>query len=403
MTSKDYDSAMLREIRNSVAHLNSFNATQTFDYLASCMPPEEIAKYRRVILTGCGDSYCAGIAAKPVFENVESFKGTGMLPGTPTEALRNIEFTRYYNTYRGWDFNGPNAYRTLVCAVSFSGGPMRPREAMARINAVGGGSVAFTGNNNSNFAKEAKWVVNYNMAPGEPDVPQVRSYQASCFSLMMFGLYMSYCKGQMTRAQADEQRLAAMQYVNSFSGKVLADIEEKAFALAEKWEAIGVDLMDFVAEGADYATSFFGSAKMVESFGGLTTHDDAEDWLHINYFNRTPEKVGTFIIANETSPSFGRDLETIKVMVDVGRPLAIITDAEDISVFPEEATVFQLPKPKYRWANPLMQHIPMDYVAAFVGLMRGEYPYRRNQAPHDRDPHASRFIQSKMVVLGKED
>ena len=43
-------------------------------------------------------------------------------------------------------------------------------------------------------------------------------------------------------------------------------------------------ILEFIGDGADYATAFFGSAKMVESFGGLTTYDDSEDWNHINFF-----------------------------------------------------------------------------------------------------------------------
>ena len=56
MTSKEFDSPLLRELRKNVPNMNGFNATQTFDYFASVMPPEEVVKYRRVILTGCGDS-----------------------------------------------------------------------------------------------------------------------------------------------------------------------------------------------------------------------------------------------------------------------------------------------------------------------------------------------------------
>ncbi|MBR2591502.1 MAG: hypothetical protein IKD62_00860 [Oscillospiraceae bacterium] len=398
MTSKEFDSLLLRELRKNVPNMNGFNTTQTFEYFESVMPPEEVVKFRRVLLTGCGDSYCAGLAAKPVFENIESFKGTGQKPGIPTEAHRNIEFSRYYNTYRGWDYNGPNAYRTLLCAISVSGGPVRPREALLRMKEKGGGAVAFTNNPNSLMAQAADWVVNYNMTPSEGPVPNVRSYQASVFSLMMFALYMSVCKGIMTREEAEKQRTACMAYINAFSGSKMAEIEEKAFQLSQDWEERGIENMDFVADGPDYSTSFFGSAKMVESFGGLTTHDDSEDWLHINFFIRKPEKVGTFIIANESSKAFSRELETIKVMLHIGRPLAIITDAEDLSVFPEGATIFQLPKSKVRWANPLMQHIPMDYVAAFTGLLRKASPYRREDGTHpDVKPH--RFIDSKLVIV----
>ncbi|MGI5888113.1 MAG: hypothetical protein ACOX6J_01890 [Oscillospiraceae bacterium] len=399
MKHNEMDSGMLRELRNNVRHINSFGATQTFDYMHAAYPEDEIKKIRNVILTGCGDSYCAGIAAKPVFENTETFKGTGMAPGTPTEALRNIEFTRYYNTYLGWDPLTVGSY--LVCATSVSGNPVRPREALARINELGGHSAAFTNNPSGIFAQTAEHVIDYQMAPSEKNVPNVRSYQASVWSLMVFGLYMSACKGQISWEEADKQRMAALEYANSFKASVIAEIEEHAFDISRRWEEDGVDLMDFIGEGADYATAFFGSAKMVESFGGLTTNDDAEDWNHINYFNRTPSKVGTFIVANTSSPSFSRDLETINVAVDMGRPVVVITDT-DQKLFPDDAEVFSLPKPEYKWANPLMEHLPMDFVAAFTGLLREESPYRRYENATSRqslDVGAARFTKSELVIV----
>lgn len=389
MNVKDFDNPMLKEIRSTIANYNGFNKTQSFDYYKSVVPMEELKAYENVVLTGCGDSYCSAVAAKPVFEGASA-------EGIETEALRNIEFTRYYNTYKGWD-DASDKY--LVGAVSISGGPVRPREALARINNLGGASVAFTNNPASEFAKVAKYVIDLHIVPSEDDVPLVRPYEGSTFSLMMFGLYMNVAQGKMTLEEAEAQRAAAMEYVNSFDGEVLDTIEEQALALSEKWEALGVDQMDFVGDGADWATAFYGSAKMVESFGGLTTNDDSEDWCHINYFNRTPEKVGTFVVANENSGSFGRCLETIRVMNAIGRPTAVITDADDLSVFPEGVDVFKLPKAKVAWANPLMQHLPMDFAAAFIGELKNVPPFRLDSAVHDIDRPAYRFKKSEMVIV----
>ena len=395
------DSGLLRELRNVVRHVNGFGATQTLDYMSYVYPQEELKKIRRVILTGCGDSYCAGVAAKPVFENTETFKGTGMAPGTPTEAPRNIEFTRYFNTYLGWDPLTVAGY--LVAAVSISGNPVRPREALARINEIGGHSLAITNNATGLFAQTAEHVLDLQMAPSEGGVPNVRSYQASVWSLMVFGLYMSACKGQISWEEAEKQRVAALKYVNEFKASVNDEIEAHAFEISKKWEEDGIEQMEFIGDGADYATAFFGSAKMVESFGGLTTYDDSEDWNHINYFKRKPEKIGTFIIANTSSPAFSRELETINVSAEMGRPTVVITDG-DASLFPSKADVFTLPKPEYKWVNPLMQHLPMDYVAAFTGLMRGEVPYRRyadkvSKQMQKTDEVAGRFTKSKLVVV----
>ena len=98
MNHNDYSSALLAQIRNSVRDVNTIAAAETFEFFESCIPVSAVKTFSRVTLTGCGDSYCAGIAAKPVFENAEAFTGTGMVPGTPTEALRNIDCSRDLNT-----------------------------------------------------------------------------------------------------------------------------------------------------------------------------------------------------------------------------------------------------------------------------------------------------------------
>lgn len=395
MNHNDYSSALLAQIRNSVRDINTIAAAETFSFLEGCVPPEAVREFKRVALTGCGDSYCAAIAAKPVYENAESFTGSGMVPGTPTEALRNIECSRYYNTYKGWE---PTTLAgNVVCAVSISGSPRRPTEAVKRFRAIGGKSVAFTTNPNSELAQNANYVVPMTL-PACDHAPNVTSYYSSLFSLIMFGFYMSYVKRQISRDEAERFRTGLLQYVNAYSGSVMACLSEQAFQLALQWENDGVNNMDFVGDGADYATAFFGSAKMVEAFGGLTTNDDSENWCHINYFLKDTEHIGTFVIANSGSPSFNREVEMIRVACELRKHIAVITDA-DPTLFPENAVVFQTPKPKAPWMAPLMQHIPMDFVAAFIACFRGTPPFRQDSSVHQQDAICARFRKSQIQIL----
>lgn len=395
MNYKDYQSEMLRQTWSSVKDVNTIAAAEPFELFESCVPKEVASAVSRVVLTGCGDSYCASIAAKPVFENAERSTRTGMVPGTPTEALRNVEFTRYYNTYKGWE---PTTLKNnMLCAVSISGAPKRPTEAVERMNAVGGNSVAFTTNPNSELAVNSKFVVPMCLPPCDL-APNVTSYYSSMFSLIMFGLYISTAKGQISREDAEYSRKGLLKYVNSYSGRVMDDLAKKAYELAVQWDKDGVEVMDFVGDGSDYATAFFGSAKMVEAFGGLTTNDDSEGWCHINYFIKNVDKVGTFIVANTDSPSFSRELETIKIACRLRSHVAVITDGDE-SLFPENAIVFRTPVPQSPWMSAFMQHIPMDFVAAYYGCFRGTMPFRRDSDVHMKDADCARFRQSKIEIV----
>ena len=402
MTHREYDNALLTQIRNAAGTVLSMSKTFTFDYIASKVPAADMAEIEHVYLTGCGDSYCIGIAAAPCFENELSHTGGGY-PALRTDAMRNIEFARYHNTYAGWD--PEDAKRSLVCAVSITGSPARPREALARLNALGGKTVAFTDNEESLFAKEAKYVIRLNVPqdfykPGitDEECPGMTSYIAGTYAVMMFGLYMNVCKGYLTMEEALEQQRGAIAYAEQFTGEVIDRIDEQAYRIACKWEEAGFDQMDFISEGQEFATAFFGSAKMVESFGAITTNDDAEDWCHINYFNRNPSRIATFVVANESSRAFSRDVETIRCIEAIKRPCMVVTDA-DRSNFPKGVEVISLPKPKYRWANALLQHMPIDFVAAYIGIFRKSNPVGIGSQLHEIDAECKRFKQSKIVII----
>lgn len=395
MNYSDYTSCLLEQVRNSVKDINTIAENETFEFFEKCVPFDVIKKAGNVFITGCGDSYCAAIAAKPVFENADTSTKTGMVPGTPTTAFRNIEFSRYFNTYRGWDKFTMD--RNMLCAISISGSPSRPTEAALRMNEHGGVTVAFTANPEGKLAQNCKYVIPMTL-PEYGLAPNVTSYYSSMFSLMMYGFYMSVAKNQLTREQAEACRQGLLDYVNSYDKEVMDRLAKQAHDLAKAWEDDGVDNMDFIGDGPDYATAFFGSAKMVEAFGGLTTNDDSEDWCHINFFIKDTDHIGTFIIANEDSPAFSRELETIKVACSIRKHVAVISDA-DISLFPDNAVVFTIPKAKSVWMHPLMEHIPMDFVAGYIGCWHGLNPFRKDEEPQCRDINNGRFRESKIEIV----
>ena len=395
MDHKDYTSPLLEQIRNSVKDIHTIAKNETFEFFEQCVPPEVVKGGGNVFITGCGDSYCAAIATKPIFENADTSTKTGMVPGTPTRACRNIDFSRYYNTYSGW--NPLTLDRNMLCVVSISGSPARPNEAALRINEHGGTSVAFTANTQGKLAGNCKYVVPMTL-PDYDLAPNVTSYYSSVFSLMMYGFYMSSVKKQLTAEQAQKCREGLLEYVDSYDEEAMERLSKQAFDLARKWEEDGVDNMDFVGDGPDYATAFFGSAKMVEAFGGLTTNDDSEGWCHINYFIKDTDHIGTFVIANEDSPAFSRQLETIGVMCSIRKHVAVITDADE-SLFPENAVIIKVPKAKALWMHPLMEHIPMDFVAGYIGCWRGRRPFRNSEEPWCLDQDAARFRKSKIEII----
>lgn len=395
MEHNEYKSVLLEQIRNSVKDVNTIAEGEPYELFEKCVPRDEAKKASNVFITGCGDSYCAGIAAKPVYENAETSTRTGMVPGTPTNAMRIIDFSRYLYTYSRWE--PLTEQNNLLCVISISGSPSRVNEAAKRINEHNGISVGFTCNPEGKLAKNCKYYIPMTL-PDYDVAPNVTSYYASLYSLMMFGLYISEVKGQISKSDVETCQKDLLEYVNSYTDEVMNTISKQAYDLSVAWENDGVDNMDFVGDGPDYATAFFGSAKMVEAFGGLTTNDDSEQWCHINFFIKDTDHIGTFIVANSDSPAFSREVETVELACKVRKHVCVITDA-DKSLFPESAVVIQVPKAKKLWMHPLMEHIPMDFVAGYIGCFRGLNPFRINEQPQCNDPNQDRFRNSKIEII----
>ena len=265
-----------------------------------------------------------------------------------------------------------------------------------RINAHGGTSVAFTTNPEGKLAGNCKYTIPMTL-PSYDLAPNVTSYYSSLFSLMMFGFYMSKAKDQLSEEQAKACREGLLEYVNAYE-PVMDQLSRQAYDLARKWEDDGVDNMDFIGDGADYATAFFGSAKMVEAFGGLTTNDDSEDWCHINYFLVEPEKIGRVVVANKPTPSYNRILETIHAIELIESPCIILTDA-DRSEFPETMEVFTVPAPKYFWMAPLTQHIPFDMVAGYIAALKNVPTFRADDERYSSEISMNRLKSGTQIKI----
>ena len=384
-----YNSAMLTQLRNIVPLFNELFDKITFDSIESMVPAEVMKNAENIIITGCGDSYCAAIASKPAFR------------GLHVETPRNIEAARYINTFKNWDKE--KMAKTLVCAISVSGGPARPREVLLRFKEVGATVLAFTDHPESPLGQVAEYCVNMNV-PKFPFSPLTIPYMASQYAVMMFGLTLSYTNGSITKAQAEDERQSIIDYINMFTDEIINDIDAKTLAITEKWLSMNVDQYDYIGDDQEYSTAFFGSAKLVESSGELTTIDDPEDWNHINFFNAAPSTTATLVVANEQSPSFSRIAEAITTARLLGRPVLVVTDSD--KEFADGCDVFRLPKPKYRWVNAMLEHLPLDFVAAYVGLLHGRVPFRQDTVNQNEDPSVQtnphiygRFKLSKLEIV----
>lgn len=359
MNREDYSNSLLRQCLKLEECVNI--AYKNILPQVNALPVKEIWDVQKVFISGCGDSWLAGVATKPAFESITKIE---------TQAFRAIEFSRILNNKNlGYSPNTP-----LVILISYSGTVTRMIECAKRASKYGANTIAITNNPESPLAKECRYCINVGLPEGEYQPGDI-TYNTSMLALYMIALRIGRVRNTITPLEYDDMNSEILSYTNKCQEKV-EEFAIRAFDIACKWKDLKAQ--DFIGDYGDYATAFFGSAKVIECFGGYTTYDDSEDWCHINYFLVDPDKIGRVVITNKTAPSFGRMLETINAIKLIESPCIIVSDA-DKSEFPEGMEVFTLPTPKYFWLNPFMEHVPFDLVAGYIAQLKGIKNFREDE------------------------
>ena len=380
MNRNDFDNSLARQARRFEEYVKIV-CDSVFPQ-AEKLPVKEIWDAQKIFITGCGDSWLAGIAAKPAFESVTKIE---------TNAPRAIDFSRALsNKNLGYSPNTP-----LVILISYSGTAARVIECAQRAVKYGANTIAITNNPESPLAKTCRYCIHVGLPEDGEYQPGLTTYNASMLALFAIALWIGRVRGKISPLEFEDIRKELISYV-SVCQKQIEGYEERAFEIAGKWKDLKAE--DFIGDYADYATAYFGSAKVIETFGGYTTYDDSEDWCHINYFLADPERIGRVVITNKATPSFGRMLETIGAVKILKCPCMIVTDAEK-EEFPEEMEVFTTPAPKYFWMAPLFQHIPFDFVAGYIAALKGAVGFRADDERYSSDLSKSRLKDGTQIVI----
>ena len=358
MDKKDFENSLTRQARDTEKMVRVVFDSVTAQ-LGRTLTTKEVFDAQKIFITGCGDSWLAGVACKAAFESITKVE---------THVMRAVEFSRHLNGKNlGYSPNTP-----MVLVISYSGEATRAVECALRATERGANTIAITNDPNSRLAKACRHTVCVGLPEGGEYFPGGTTYIASMTALMLIAMRVGRIRETISGETYLDMRQALLDYAHDFQNEV-EGYTDRAFALAQTWKDLRAE--DFIGDYSDYATAFFGSAKIIETFGGYTTYDDSEDWCHINYFLAQPETIGRVVITNPSTPSFGRMLETLNAVKLLESPCIVVSEREK-ELFPESFAVFTTPKPRYFWLNPLLQHIPFSLVAGYIAAMKGEQPFR---------------------------
>lgn len=340
----------------------------------------EIFNIQRIVLTGCGDSYAAGMATKHAFE---------MLTGIPTEVVPAIELSRFYcEKHLGVDCQNP-----LVIAVSNSGGVARLSEAVQRAKMHGCFVLGVTGNEESPMGMHCDKILKLYIPPFE-SAPGTRSYAVSVIALLLLAIRFGEVRGKYTMDTAMDMRYD-IKNQGALLEELLPDMETICEKVAEQWKDF--DCYDFVGSGFDYATAWFGYCKVLEATGKYAMHINSEEWFHLNFFARNVSKIGTVVVGNTTSPGLSRTKELVHYANVLGRPMVVITDGSKED-FDEEATYIKVPSPKYPISMPITHFAPICLLMGYISEMIGEKYGRGCEGPWSFAEGGAGVKNSEIIV-----
>jgi glucosamine 6-phosphate synthetase-like amidotransferase/phosphosugar isomerase protein len=204
--------------------------------------------------------------------------------------------------------------------------------------------------------------------PKFENAPGVRTYMVSVMALLLMAIRIGEVRSVYSMDQA-----MAYRYDLCSQGKKLAELlpemDKKCLDLSQKWS--GMEAFDFIGAGFDYAAAWYGHAKIFEATGKYSMHVDSEEWLHLNFFMRNINKIGTFMFANSENPALSRDIEVAEFCVRLKRPFAIVYDGDEKD-FHVAAEYIKTPKTEYPISIPLTQFAPLAIISGYIAAMIGE-------------------------------
>lgn len=353
---KEFDNAMRRQAY-SIPDLIIQQYELMEPRIREALSFEEIYSLQHIIITGCGDSMAAGMAVRQSFEQ---------LTGLRVDVIPAIDVARYFPAKRvGYSPNCP-----LVVTVSNSGKVSRVKEAIMRMNELGALTMGLTSGPATPLGSVCQKVVDTSIPPFE-SAPGVRGYLASLEALLLLAIRIGEVRGKYTMDQANLYRKDIKKCAVSIQ-ESLEGTDEKVYAIAKGWHTFGG--FDFVGSGLDYASAWYGHAKMMEAAGKYAMHINTEEWLHLNFFLKDVDTTGTVAVIDDENKALGRMKEALHYMQVMKRPLMVVTDVKGLDV--PDMSYIQVPKTDFEVTSPLMYFIPMALLAGYIGAMSGE-PYSR--------------------------
>ncbi len=335
------------------------------------LDPALLAETSHFYITGCGDSYFAGLAARYAF---------GRYAGIPTEALEALEFGRY-----AAEFVPPGS---LVFGISNSGKATRSVEALVNARLGGASTVAITGNSDGWLAQEADIILDQsvrlageligmpsNLATDADDRPRRGSfglvnYLASLTTLYLLAFQTGVVRGCLSQSRADALR-AELRSTSGLIAETVRICTPAAEAYAEQVKDI--DSYTFLGSGPSLATSLFYAAKTYELPRVYGVSQELEEWAHEQFF-LTGKGTQVLFIAPQ-GRAVSRIRELLHTTQTMGGSGVVVTDESNPELAEAADVTLSVAGSVSEALSPLVYCVPGQLFATYLAKSRGRLAF----------------------------
>jgi glutamine---fructose-6-phosphate transaminase (isomerizing) len=342
---------------------------------------EAVQRIPRIYLVGCGDSLYAAIAARLMFERYT---------GVATEAVAALEFSRYLVDYM------PSG--SLVIAISVSGGVSRTVEAAEWATRHRGWVVALTGRADSKITQIAQdSIVHY--AVLHNDAQRLSTRGLANFEASLIALYLAAVQTGITLGRIDAaEGVRVQQELRA----VAADMDQTIQANTEitrryAEEARECETFFLLGAGPNYATAYFGAAKLLEGPNLNGVPQELEEWAHEQYF--LTRKGTEVIILATPGQSIDRAREIVRTVKAVGGRAVVITSPAEVANFGEVDFIFPIMGEIREIYTPLAYALPLEQLAIHLQNIRGSLPVANDAEENYRRQVVRQSIQQSTMRM----
>ena len=320
-----------------------------------------VEKLKRIYITGCGDSYFAGVCARYTFDRY-----TGLC----TEAVEALEFSRYLVDFIPTD--------SLVFPISYSGRVARTLETAILARQRGATVIGITGYDTGLLVDE----VDAALVQGLPREDEalggydewhhvgMGNFIVSLISLYLIAFRIAELRGKLTTPEVNALKEDLILIAPVIARTSKDNIQTAQEIAADLWN---LNDFTFIGGGPSYGTAMFSAAKILEQPNLNGVPSELEEWAHLQYFLVRPNTTAVFVIA---PPGRSRDraMEQIRGIQDMGGKAIAICAEEDEEMIKLAYASMPVKGVLREEFSPLAYIIPGQLFATSLHHIRGFTP-----------------------------